>query len=74
MATLAPKEIGIAYAMMLFSLVGVCGVQHFYMGKVGRGVLWLLTAGLLGIGLLVDLVTLPQQVKNINARRAVGIG
>ena len=74
MSTLAPKEIGIAYAMMLFSLVGVCGVQHFYMGKVGRGVLWLLTLGLLGIGLLVDLVTLPQQVKNINARRAVGIG
>ena len=74
MATLAPKEIGIAYAMMLFSLVGVCGVQHFYMGKVGRGVLWLLTLGLLGFGLIVDLVTLPQQVKNINARRAVGIG
>ncbi len=74
MATLVPKEIGIAYAMMLFSLGGVCGVQHFYMGKVGRGILWLLTFGLLGVGLLVDLVTLPQQVKNINARRAVGIG
>jgi TM2 domain-containing membrane protein YozV len=74
MATLAPKELGIAYALMLFSLVGVCGVQHFYMGKVGRGILWLLTFGLLGIGLLVDVVTLPQQVKSINARRAVGIG
>ncbi len=73
MATLAPKEVGIAYALMLFSLVGVCGVQHFYLGKVGRGILWLLTFGLLGIGLVIDVVTMPQQVKNINARRAVGI-
>lgn len=73
MSTLAPKETGIAYALMLFTLVGVCGVQHFYLGKVGRGILWLLTFGLLGIGLLIDLVTLSQQVKNINARRAVGI-
>ena len=73
MATLAPKEVGIAYALMLFSLVGVCGVQHFYLGKVGRGIVWLLTFGLLGIGLVIDVATLPQQVKNINARRAVGI-
>lgn len=71
--SLPRKEIGIAYALMLFSLAGVCGVQHFYLGKIGRGLLWLLTFGLLGIGLLVDIFTLPQQVKNINARRAVGI-
>lgn len=71
--SLPRKELGIAYALMLFSLVGVCGVQHFYLGKIGRGLLWLLTFGLLGIGLLVDIFTLPQQVKNINARRAVGI-
>ena len=63
---------------MLFSLVAVCGVQHFYLGKIGRGVLWLLTFGLLtfgllGVGLIIDLFTLPQQVKNVNARRAVGI-
>ena len=73
MTRLAPKELGIAYALMLFSLIGLCGMQHFYLGKVGRGVLWLLTVGLFGIGLLVDVFTLPQQVKNVNARRAVGI-
>jgi TM2 domain-containing membrane protein YozV len=70
---LSRKEIGVAYALMLFSLIGVCGIQHFYMGKVGRGFLWLITFGLLGIGLLIDLFTLPQQIKNINARRSVGI-
>ena len=73
MTRLAPKETGIAYALMLFSLIGVCGIQHFYLGKIGRGILWLLTGGLLGVGLIIDLFTLPQQVKNVNARRAVGI-
>lgn len=71
--SLSRKELGIAYALMLFTLIGVCGVQHFYMGKVGRGFLWLITFGLFGIGLLIDLFTLPQQIKNINARRSVGI-
>ena len=71
--SLSRKELGIAYALMLFSLIGVCGVQHFYMGKIGRGFLWLITFGLLGIGLLIDLFTLPQQIKNINTRRSVGI-
>lgn len=71
--SLPRKELGIAYALMLFSLVGVCGVQHFYLGKIGRGLLWLFTFGLFGVGLLVDIFTMPQQVKNINARRAVGI-
>lgn len=70
---LAPKETGIAYALMLFTLIGVAGIQHFYMGKIGRGILWLLTFGLLGVGTIIDLFTLPSQIKSVNARRAVGI-
>lgn len=70
---LPPKRVGVAYAFMLFSLVGVCGIQHFYLGKIGRGILWLLTVGLFGIGTIVDIFTLPSQTKTINARRAVGI-
>lgn len=70
---LPPKSVGVAYAMMLFTLVGVAGIQHFYIGKVGRGILWLLTFGLFGFGSLVDLFTLPGQVRQVNAQRAVGI-
>jgi len=70
---LPPKRTGVAYLMMLFSFVGICGIQHFYLGKVGRGILWLLTLGVFGIGLIIDLFTLPAQTRQVNAQRAVGI-
>ncbi|MGB7979872.1 MAG: TM2 domain-containing protein [Candidatus Nanopelagicales bacterium] len=71
--SVTPKDTGIAYALMLISVIGVCGIQHFYLGKIGRGVLWLFTLGLFGVGLIIDLFTLPQQVNDVDARRAVGI-
>ena len=67
------KDVGVAYLMMLFTLVGICGIQHFYMGKVGRGLLWLFTFGLLGVGVMVDLFTLPSQVRQVNAQIASGV-
>lgn len=70
---LKPKSLGVAYLLWVFGLFGIAGLQHFYLGKWGRGLLWLLTIGVFGIGTLVDLFTLPSQTKTINARRAVGI-
>ncbi|MHB8961839.1 MAG: NINE protein [Saccharofermentanales bacterium] len=35
---------------------GVLGVHRFMAGKIGTGILWLLTGGLLGIGWLVDFI------------------
>lgn len=71
-AALPPKSVGLTYLFWLF--FGLLGIQHFYMGKIGRGVLYLLTGGILGIGWLVDLFTIPSQVRAVNAQRAVGIG
>ncbi|HET7800186.1 MAG TPA: NINE protein [Humibacillus xanthopallidus] len=43
-------------AALLCFFVGVLGVHRFYVGKVGTGVLQLLTFGGLGIWALVDLI------------------
>ncbi len=69
---LPPKDLAISYILWFF--LGVLGVHHFYLGKIGRGVLWLLTGGLFLVGWIVDLFTLPAQVRTVNAQRAVGIG
>jgi hypothetical protein len=45
-------------AWLLSLLLGILGVDRFYLGKVGTGILKLLTAGGLGIWYVIDLVLL----------------
>lgn len=68
---LPPRSTGIAYLWLIF--LGGVGAHQFYIGKPGRGILYLFTLGLLGFGVLIDLFTLPSQVRTRNAQRAVGI-
>jgi len=38
------------------SLFGICGLQRFYVGKIVTGIIWFLTAGIFGVGQLIDVI------------------
>ncbi len=43
-------------ALILCVLLGGIGAHHFYVGRIGMGLLYLFTGGLLGIGWLIDII------------------
>lgn len=52
--TASPKSKGIALLLCIF--LGYFGVHYFYVGKIFKGLAYLFTGGLFGIGWLIDIV------------------
>ena len=66
----APGPIDYTVAWILLVFLGLFGVHRMYMGKWFSGILYLLTAGLFGIGYIYDLWTLNDQITLINGASA----
>ena len=62
------KSKGVVYLLWLVSIFGWLGFHHFYLGKIGKGIIWILTGGVLGIGSLFDLFTLGSAVEQYNTK------
>lgn len=48
------KNKWVAFLLCLF--LGIFGFHRFYVGKVGTGIIYLLTGGLCGVGAFIDCV------------------
>nr|WP_256557903.1 TM2 domain-containing protein [Marinobacterium sedimentorum] len=55
-------------AWILLTFLGIFGAHRFYMGKWLSGLIYLLTGGLLLIGVIYDFWTLNDQVSEINGQ------
>lgn len=55
-------------AWILLTFLGLFGVHRMYQGKWLTGILYLLTAGLCGLGILYDFWTLNDQISIQNAK------
>ena len=62
------KSRGLAYIFCIIGFFGFAGLQHFYLGKVLKGLLWFFTFGFFGIGTIIDLFTMGTQVDSYNTK------
>jgi len=62
-------DVDYSVAWILLTFLGVFGIHRFYMHKWGTGILYLLTLGLLGIGVIYDFWTLNSQISEVNVGR-----
>lgn len=53
-----PKERLVAIVLCCVGFCGLSGLHRFYTGKIGTGILWLLTGGCFLIGTIIDLISL----------------
>jgi TM2 domain-containing membrane protein YozV len=61
-----PGPVNYTVSWVLLTFLGVFGIHRFYIGKWLTGILYLLTGGLVLIGVLYDFWTLNQQVSERN--------
>ncbi len=61
-------DIDFSLAFIFLTFLGLFGVHRMYMGKWITGLLYLLTGGIFGIGVLYDFWTLNDQVSMENRK------
>ena len=59
-------DVSYSVSWLLLALLGVFGVHRIYMGKWITGLVYLLTGGLFLVGVIYDILTLNEQLDEIN--------
>ena len=67
--TTSPKSKMVSLILSIF--LGYLGVHRFYVGKVGTGIIWLLTGGVFCIGWLYDIIKIASGTFRDGAGRII---
>lgn len=68
-ARFVPGNIDYNLAWILFIFLGWFGLHRFYQAKILTGLIFLLTGGLLGVGMIYDALTLNDQISIRNQQQ-----
>ncbi|MEA3495809.1 MAG: NINE protein [Bacteroidota bacterium] len=63
--TTGPYDYSVAWILLTF--LGLFGIHRMFLGKWISGLIYLLTGGLLGVGVIYDFFTLNEQVSQLNS-------
>ena len=64
-----PGSCDYSVAWVLLVFLGWLGLHRFYQGKIFTGILYVLTFGLFGIGVVYDVLTLNEQIDDLHYRQ-----
>jgi len=59
--------------LTLIGFLGFAGIQRFYLDQIGLGLLYILTAGICGIGTIIDIISYKQITFEYNQKQAFEI-
>lgn len=62
------KDPQLILILCLIGLVGVAGLQRFFVGQIGMGILYFFTAGLCFVGTIIDAINYKQLAQEYNAK------
>ncbi len=62
------KDPQLILILCLLGLVGVAGIQRFFIGNIGLGILYFFTAGLCFVGTIIDAVNHKELAMEYNAK------
>lgn len=65
------KSTGTAYLLWFASIFGILGFHQFYLGNASRGITYIFTVGWLGVGAVIDMITMSGQVRKANNAAAM---
>ncbi len=67
------KDANITLMTTLIGFMGLAGVQRFYLGQTGMGLLYLLTGGLCLVGTIVDAFKAKDLTWRFNEKQALDV-